>query len=110
MKADSSPARRRATSSSSSLATVDERTHRRPVPGRPAPVTCEPGGMADLIETLRTTGAVRDFLPDPVDDVVVARILDAARFAPSGGNGQGWHVVVVQDAAKRARLRDLYLP
>lgn len=66
--------------------------------------------MADLIETLRTTGAVREFLPDPVPDAVVARILDTARFAPSGGNRQGWHVVVVKDAAKRRALRDLYLP
>src|SRR3954469_242791 len=66
--------------------------------------------MADLIETLRTTGAVREFLPDAVPDDVVARILDTARFAPSGGNRQGWHVVVVRDAAKRARVRDLYLP
>jgi nitroreductase len=66
--------------------------------------------MADLIETLRTTGAVRDFLPDAVPDAVVARILDTARFAPSGGNRQGWHVVVVRDPAKRAAVRDLYLP
>jgi len=66
--------------------------------------------MADLIPTLRTTGAVREFLPDPVDEATVARILDTARFAPSGGNRQGWRVVVVQDEGKRAALRDLYLP
>lgn len=66
--------------------------------------------MADLIPTLRTTGAVRDFLPDPVDDATLARILDTARFAPSGGNRQGWRVVVVKDAGKRRALRDLYLP
>jgi nitroreductase len=64
----------------------------------------------DLIETLRTTGAIRDFLPEPVSDETVARILDTARFAPSGGNRQGWHVVVVKDGATRTALRDLYLP
>ena len=64
----------------------------------------------DLIDTLRTTGAVREFTADPVDDDVVARILDTARFAPSGGNRQGWHVVVVKDPATRKALRDLYLP
>jgi len=64
----------------------------------------------DLIETLRTTGAIRDFLPEPVSDETVVRILDTARFAPSGGNRQGWHVVVVKDGATRAALRDLYLP
>ncbi len=63
----------------------------------------------DLIDTLRTTGAVRQFHPDPVADVVLARLLDTARFAPSGGNRQGWRVIVVKDAARRAALRDIYL-
>jgi nitroreductase len=64
----------------------------------------------DLIDALRTTGAIREFRPEPVDDDTVARILDTARFAPSGGNRQGWHVVVVKDPATRRALRDLYLP
>lgn len=63
----------------------------------------------DLIDTLRTTGAVREFTDEPVPDEVLARVLDTARFAPSGGNRQGWRVVVVQDADRRRRLRDLYL-
>lgn len=64
----------------------------------------------DLIETLRTTAAIRNFQPDAVADDVVHRILDNARFAPSGGNRQGWRVVVVKDASIRRALRDLYLP
>ena len=64
----------------------------------------------DLIETLRTTGAVRALRPDPVPGDVVHRVLDTARFGPSGGNRQGWRVVVVQDREIRRRLRDLYLP
>jgi len=64
----------------------------------------------DLIDTLRSTGAVREFRPDPVPDDVVHRILDTARFAPSGGNRQAWRVVVVKDTDTRRALRDLYLP
>jgi nitroreductase len=64
----------------------------------------------ELIATLRTTGAVREFTPEPVDDTVLARVLDNARFSPSGGNAQAWRVVVVQDPQVRRRLRDLYLP
>jgi nitroreductase len=63
----------------------------------------------DLIDTLRTTGAVRAFEPEPVDDDVLRRLLDTARFAPSGGNRQGWRVIVVKDGDKRRALRDLYL-
>lgn len=64
----------------------------------------------ELREALRTTGTVRDFRPDPVADDVVHRILDTARFAPSGGNRQAWRVVVVRSAEQRRALRDLYRP
>ena len=64
----------------------------------------------DLIETLRTTGAVREFTEQPVPDHVVSRILDNARFAPSGANAQSWHVVLIKDPEIRTRLRELYLP
>ena len=64
----------------------------------------------DLIDTLRSTGAAREFTDEPVDDAAVARILDTARFAPSGANAQAWRVVVVKDPATRTLLRDLYLP
>lgn len=63
----------------------------------------------DLYDTMTTAGTTRHYLPDPVDDDVVARVLDTARFAPSGGNRQGWHVIVVRDHSVRRRLRDLYL-
>jgi nitroreductase len=64
----------------------------------------------DLIDALRTTGAVREFQSLPVSDEVVYRLLDTARFAPNGGNRQAWRVVIVRDQALRTTLRDLYLP
>ncbi len=63
----------------------------------------------DLRQALTTTGAVRDFSPAPVPDEMVYRILETARFAPSGGNRQAWRVIVVKDQETRRRLRDLYL-
>ena len=62
----------------------------------------------DLVEALRTTAAVREFTDEPVPDEVVGRVLDAARFAPSGGNRQGWRVVVLKDLGVRRRLREIY--
>jgi nitroreductase len=64
----------------------------------------------ELTEALRTTGAVREFTDEPVDDATVRRLLDTARFAPNGGNRQAWRVVVVQDPAVRRALRDVYVP
>ncbi len=64
----------------------------------------------ELLDALRTTGAVRDFTPVPVDDDTIRRILDTARYAPSGGNRQSWRVIVLRDPEVRRELRDLYLP
>jgi nitroreductase len=64
----------------------------------------------ELSEAMRTTAAVRDFTDEPVPDEVLYAILDDARFAPSGGNRQGWRVVVVRDPAQRRRLADLCAP
>lgn len=64
----------------------------------------------NLDEALRTTFAAREFTADPLPDDVLYRILDAARFAPSGGNRQGAHVTVIRDAAVRHRLADLGTP
>lgn len=63
----------------------------------------------DLLQTLRTTAAIRDFEDAPVDDATLRRILDTARFAPNGGNAQSWRVVVLHDHDKRRAMRDLYL-
>ena len=64
----------------------------------------------DLLSTLRTTAAIREFDEShEVDGETLRRILDTARFAPNGGNAQSWRVVVLQDAAKRRAMRDLYL-
>ena len=64
----------------------------------------------ELYDVMRTAFAARDFTADPVPDDVLERILDNARFAPSGGNRQGWHVIVVRDLAKRAALGPLIEP
>jgi len=64
----------------------------------------------ELRAALRTTGAVREFDGSPVDRATVYELLETARFAPSGGNRQGWRVVLVEEAAKKRALRDLYLP
>jgi nitroreductase len=65
--------------------------------------------LMELYDVMRSTPAVREFTDDPLPDDVLARILDNARFAPSGGNRQGVRVVVVRDKDTRAALADLTL-
>lgn len=64
----------------------------------------------DLYEVMRTTPAVREFTGAPLPDETLHRILDHARFAPSGGNRQGAHVIVVRDQETRRRLAALTEP
>src|SRR4051794_21162593 len=74
------------------------------------PAEAQPDETLSLLAALRSTGAIRDFRSDPVPDDVLAGVLDTARFAPSGGNQQGWRVVVVKNPDVRRRMRDLSLP
>jgi nitroreductase len=64
----------------------------------------------ELYDVMRTTGAVREYTGDALPDKVLERILDNARFAPSGGNRQGNHVIVVRDAQTREDLIDCTIP
>lgn len=61
----------------------------------------------DIYDVMRTTGAVRVFTGEPLPDEALVRILDNARFAPSGGNRQGARVVVVRERATMQALADL---
>src|SRR3954471_5931854 len=68
------------------------------------------GRPMDLYDVMRTTPAVREFTGEPLPDETLHRILDHARFAPSGGNRQGTRVIVVRDQTTRDRLAVLNEP
>lgn len=63
-----------------------------------------------LYAIMRCAPSTRAFTDAPVAPETLTRVLEAARFAPSGGNRQGWRVVVVRGDATRTRLRELYVP
>lgn len=64
----------------------------------------------ELSEVMRTTASARQFTDDPVPDAALYRILEQARFASSGGNRQGWRVIVVRDAATKTAIAELQVP
>jgi nitroreductase len=61
----------------------------------------------ELYDVMRATFAAREFTADPLPEETLGKILDNARFAPSGGNRQGWRVVVVRDPATKRALAEL---
>ncbi len=62
-------------------------------------------GLYDAMSTLR---AVRRLRPDPIPDDVLHRVLEAASWAPTGGNAQPWRLVVVRERTLKAELGELY--
>jgi nitroreductase len=66
--------------------------------------------VAALDHWLSTTRSVRKRLDlrRPVPPQLIEQSIEIALQAPTGSNAQGWHFVVVTDAAKRAEIARLY--
>ena len=58
----------------------------------------------DVYECLRDRRTVRQFKPTPVPETTLAKVLNAARWAPSSRNQQPWHLVVVRDREMLAQI------
>jgi nitroreductase len=58
----------------------------------------------DIWDVMSSATAVRRYRTEPVPDEVLERCLQAAAWAPSGGNQQPWRFVVVRSAETRAVL------
>lgn len=64
---------------------------------------------AAIYQTIFSRRDVRSqFLPDPVSNEVLSRILTAAHYAPSVGFMQPWNFILVQTDAVRQRVLDAY--
>ena len=61
----------------------------------------------DIHDAIRTRRSVRAYRPDPIPEEVLTRVLDAARVAPSAGNGQPTRLILVTDAGAREKLAAL---
>ena len=59
----------------------------------------------DVMTAIKKRRSVRKFKDRPVDTAVLRRILEAAVWAPSGGNAQTWRFVVITDAEMRKKIK-----
>ena len=66
------------------------------------------GADAPILEVMRTMRAMRRLRPDPVPDELLEQLVEAATWAPSGGNIQAFSFVVVTDREQMARLAELW--
>lgn len=57
--------------------------------------------MADILDVISTRKSIRRYTDEPIPDELIDKILEAARWAPSGENEQPWKLIVVRDPERR---------
>ena len=62
----------------------------------------------DFIELAAKRSSIRGYKPEPGDEALLGRVLEAGRLAPSACNRQPYHIVVVREPAQREALRAAY--
>ena len=63
--------------------------------------------MGDILDVLTSRKSIRRYKPDPVPDEMIDKILEAARWAPTGENYQPWRFIVIRDPETKNRIGDL---
>lgn len=68
----------------------------------------EDSNLANVVlDTIRNRRSIRRYTDQDVPDEMIRLMLEAARWAPSGENSQGWHFIVVRDPETKRRLNEL---
>ena len=63
--------------------------------------------MQDILDVLISRKSIRRYKPDPVPDEMIDKILEAARWAPTGENYQPWRFIVITDPETKNKIGDL---
>jgi nitroreductase len=62
-----------------------------------------------FIELLKSRRSIRAYKPDPIPEEYIQKIIEAARWAPSGGNSQPWEFIVIKKKELKDRIADLFI-
>jgi nitroreductase len=62
--------------------------------------------MSEFMDVVRARRSVRSYRLDPVPREMIESCVEAARFAPSASNTQGWRFFVAEGAAKDRLARE----
>ena len=58
----------------------------------------------NVMEAIKGRTSIRQYLEKPIEQEKLNQVLEAARLAPSAGNGQNWKFLVVQDYDLRQKM------
>jgi nitroreductase len=62
----------------------------------------------EVLEAIHTRRSIRKYTADPVSEETIRQLLGAAMMAPSAGNQQPWHFVVITDKAQLERVKTVH--
>ena len=65
--------------------------------------------IESFIELLKSRRSIRAYKPDPIPDEYIQKIIEAARWAPSGGNSQPWEFVVIKRKDLKDKIAELFM-
>ena len=63
----------------------------------------------NFIDLVKSRRSIRAYKPDPVSDEFIQKIIEAARWAPSGGNSQPWEFIVIKRKETKDKIADLFV-
>jgi nitroreductase len=62
-----------------------------------------------FINLLKSRRSIRAYKPDPIPDEYIQKIIEAASWAPSGGDAQPWEFIVIKRKEIKDRIADLFM-
>lgn len=60
--------------------------------------------MIDTITAIKTRRSIRKFKKEPISDEMITKIIECGMFAPSAGNEQPWHFIIIKDRDKLNKI------
>ena len=66
--------------------------------------------MDNIIDVIKSRRSIRKYLDKPISREIVDKLIEAAKWAPSGMNEQPWGFIVAQDKALIKELSDRSIP
>jgi nitroreductase len=70
-------------------------------------MSLEGNSMGDILEVIRTRKSIRRYKPDPIPDEILDKVLEAARWAPTGENYQPWRLIVIKNPETKNKIGNL---
>jgi len=63
--------------------------------------------MTDILDVISTRKSIRRYKPDPIPDEILFKVLEAARWAPTGENYQPWRFIVIKNQETKNKIGNL---